>query len=173
MRIALVGAHETGKSTLAGRLAVALPGYEMVDEPYRTLEAEGHQFADPPVLADFEDQLNRSIADLAIERDCVLFDRSPVDIFAYLRAVGGADQQHYAEWFNSVRLAVVSLDLLVFVPIERPDVIDAGSVPRLRRAVDRILRAALIDDEWGLGVQVLEVSGTPDIRVGQVLAWLE
>jgi|APMI01.1.fsa_nt_gi hypothetical protein len=168
-RIALVGAHETGKSTLADALATALPAYQVVEEPYRALEAEGHVFADPPELADFEEQFARSCTDFAVHRSGVIFDRSPVDLMAYLLALSGAGGDG-SRWFDDMRAAAASLDLLVFVPIERPDRIAATSALRLRRAVDRQLRAGLIDDEWGLAVPTLEVAGPLSSRIAQIRA---
>jgi predicted ATPase len=170
MRIAISGTHATGKSTLIAELARALPGYSVVEEPYHALLDEGHDFAAPPTIEDFETQLERSCASLAGITDAhVLFDRSPADFLAYLAALADADV--LAEWLPPAAAAMSSLDLVVFVPIERPDRIDIPEDEgrRLRKRVDAILREILVDDGWGLDARVLEVRGTPDDRARQVL----
>ena len=172
MRIALTGAHATGKSTLATELARALPGYRVIEEPYHQLEAEGYAFAAAPTLEDFECQLERSLRSVAEERGPVIFDRSPADFVAYLLAHRD-DRRAAAAWeFAAVAAAIGTLDLLVFVPIEQPDRIAAPEARRLRRRVDAMLRAGLAADEWGFGTTVIEVSGSSMERVARVLASL-
>lgn len=172
MRLALAGAHATGKSTLAAELARALPGHRVIEEPYYLLEAEGHVFAASPALEDFEVQLERSLQSVAEERGGVIFDRSPADYLAYFLAYRDGGRAAVVRWFPEVCAAIATLDLLVFVPIERPDRIAAPEAARLRRRVDTVLRAGVMADEWALDAPVLEVSGPADERVLQVLARL-
>jgi predicted ATPase len=170
MRIAVAGTHAVGKSTLAADLARALPHYRVVEEAYYQLDAEGHLFADPPSLDDFEVQLERSLRCVREEQGDVIFDRSPADYVAYMLAHRASERAAPAEWLPQVREAFATLDLIVFVPIERPERI---AVPReetrLRRRVDGLLREALVADGWGLGGEVLTVSGAPGERVTQVI----
>ena len=173
MRIAVAGTHAVGKSTLTGDLARALSRYRVVEEAYYQLDADGYLFADPPSLEDFEAQLERSLCCVREEQGDVIFDRSPADYVAYLLAHREAEHAAPAEWLPRVREAFATLDLIVFVPIERPDRI---AVPReeirLRRRVDRLLREALVADGWGLGGEVLTVRGAPGERAKQVIARL-
>jgi predicted ATPase len=173
IRIALAGAHATGKTTLAAELARALPGHRVVEEPYYELEAEGYVFAASPTVEDFEAQLERSLRNVREERGDVIFDRSPADHLAYMLAHRDASRADVSAWLPRIADALATLDLIVFVPIERPDRIAAErEASRLRRRVDATLRAALVGDEWGLGLEVLEVRGTPGERAQQVLARL-
>jgi predicted ATPase len=171
MRIAVAGTHAVGKSTLAAELARALPSYRVVEEAYYQLDAEGHLFADPPSLEDFEVQLERSLRCVREEQGDVIFDRSPADYLAYLLAHREAAHVAPGDWLQQLRESFATLDLIVFVPIERPDRI---AVPReegrLRRRVDRLLREALVEDGWGLGGEVMIVRGAPDERAKQVIA---
>lgn len=173
MRIAIAGTHAAGKSTLAADVARALPLYRVVEEAYYQLDAEGHLFADPPSLEDFEVQLQRSLRCVREERGDVIFDRSPADYLAYLLAHSEAERVAPADWLPEICEAFATLDLVVFVPIERPDRI---AVPpeelRLRRRVDRLLSKALVADDWGLGGEVLTVRGAPAERATQVIARL-
>lgn len=171
MRIAISGTHRVGKTTLIEALAARLPGYRVVDEPYALLEDEGHEFSDPPTTDDFEAQLARSLS-LALTladdlpRDA-LVDRCPLDFVAYLRVLD-AD---YEPDLDALREAMDVFDLVVFVPIEAPDriTVPAGEDRRFRTDVDAQLRALVLDDTLGLDIEAIEVTGTIDARVEQVL----
>lgn len=170
MRIAVSGSHGTGKSTLVRELAQRLSGFTALDEPYYLLADEGHAFGDPPTGDDFELLFDRSIALLSeLSAEHVLFDRCPADYLAYLTALrpGAVMSDRVAE----TAAALTTLDLIVFVPIEIPDRTAGREAPRLRRRVDEILGAMLIDRGWGFDVPVLEVRGTVSERVEQVRAW--
>src|SRR5262245_61056219 len=60
VRIAVSGAHGTGKSTLIADLARNLPGYAVAEESYYALLAEGHVFPALPSREDYELMLERS-----------------------------------------------------------------------------------------------------------------
>jgi predicted ATPase len=174
MRIAVSGAHRTGKTTLIEELDRALSGYEVVEEPYHLLEEEGHVFAEMPSLEDFELQLERSIECLAEVQENQLLDRCPADLLAYLMTHRDADGFDVELWLPRARSAMQQLDLVIFVPIEDPDRIlvsepDGGE---LRRRVDEELREILLEDRWDFGVEAVEVTGTVRERVRQVLAYL-
>lgn len=174
MRIAVSGAHFTGKTTLVEGLSQALPKYSVVEEPYRLLEEEGYEFAEMPSIEDFELQLERSIGCLGESEPNVIFDRCPADFLGYLLTHSEAELFNLKKWLPRVRAAIETLDLIVFVPVEERDRIplpsseDAG----LRMEVDERLREILLDDEFDFAVDVLEVTGAPHERVQQVLAYL-
>jgi hypothetical protein len=174
MRIAVSGAHCTGKTTLIHELHGVLPTYNSTIEPYRQLEEEGHVFAEMPGIEDFELQLERSIASiLESDNDC-LFDRCPLDLVAYLITHDEAHAFELNDWLPMVHDAMQRLDLIVFVPIEDPDRIDVSSEehPRLRKLVDEELRSLVLQDQWSLGVPTLEVAGAPGDRAQQVMEHL-
>ena len=125
-----------------------------------------------PSLEDFELQLERSIRSLAEEGTDRIFDRCPADILAYLITHDDSEGFDVDAWLPRVRCAVERLDIIVFVPVEHPDRVTnvERDHARLRRRVDEELRDALLNDRWGFGVEVLEVSGTPEARARQVLA---
>ncbi len=173
MRIAISGAHATGKSTLLAALGARLPAYECLEEPWHDLVSEGTGFGTDLSRDDIEQQLERSIAVMGtIAADDALVDRCPVDFLAYLRALDpGAD---VASWMDRVAHSLTRIDLLVYVPVDSPDRIEVPRAerPRLRARVDRILRAVLLDDAWALGCRALEVTGPLEPRVERVLAHL-
>ncbi|QSQ26313.1 AAA family ATPase [Pyxidicoccus parkwayensis] len=176
MRIAVTGTHRAGKSTLIEELEERLPDYRVVDEPYHLLEEEGYEFASPPSLEDFLEQLRRSM-DLLEEDERarnVLFDRSPLDFLGYLLTHEESDAFDLEEWLPRIRSVTQTLDLLVFVPIEAVDRIrlPAHEDSAMREAVDEKLAWILLDDPFELGVEVLAVQGPRATRVAQVLARL-
>lgn len=175
MRLAVSGTHRVGKTTLGRALADLLPDHEFVDEPYHELVGEGHSFSHPPRTEDFEDQLKYSVAALDHGEENVIFDRCPVDLMAYLIAAEGDAAGVLHAWGEEVGRAMRSLDGVIFVPVEVPDLVGTG--PDLdptgdRAAVDEILRDLWLGDPLDLETRVVEVHGPPDARARAVLTWL-
>ena len=177
MRIAVSGAHRTGKTTLVEALQERLAGHVAVDEPYHLLEEEGHEFAEMPCFEDFELQLERPI-ELVLDDEGAsdrIFDRCPADLLAYLVTHEESEGFDVEAWLPRVRRAMQQLDLVVFVPVEEPDRVAVSSRDHagLRRRVDEELRDIVLGDRWRLGVESLEVTGSVRERVRQVLSRLE
>ena len=173
MRIAISGTHHVGKTTLAEALAEALPGHRFVPEPYRALEDDGHDFGEMPSLEDFELQLERSCDSFEAPDANVVFDRCPLDIVAYLQTHEDGEEFDMEPWLPRIEEVMATLDLVVFVSIEQPDRVP---VPRseaaLRAKVDDVLRDSVLDDGYDLNLPVLEVAGSPEARLLQVVARL-
>jgi molybdopterin-guanine dinucleotide biosynthesis protein len=159
MRVAVAGTHRTGKTTLVEALAAQLPDHDLVAEPYHALEDDGHEFSDPPTVEDFELQLRHSLAALAEPRPHAIFDRSPLDLVAYLQVLD--DDLDLEPWLDDLRTAMRSLDLVI--------VLSAHEDRRLRARVDERLATLLLDDPFGLDTPTLEVAGTVEQRVERVL----
>jgi len=174
IKVAVSGAHRTGKSMLAADLQRVLPGYPLLEEPYRVLEEEGYVFADPPSLDDFELQLERSIGSVVSTPSPVIFDRCPVDFLAYLAVHKDRDACDLYAWIPRLREAMREIGLVVLVPIESPDriAVPGSERPKLRRHVDDEIRGILLGDLYDLGAIVLEVRGSREERVAQVLRHL-
>lgn len=172
MRLAVSGSHRTGKSTLISRLSELLPAYATFDEPYHSMEEEGHEFSFPPSIEDFEAQLERSLQDLNEDAEDALFDRCPLDFLGYLAAHEDAASLDVEEWLPQVREALETLDLIVFVPIEARDRIALSASDErddTREPIDEKLREILVDDCFELGVEVLEVEGDVEERARAVM----
>ena len=167
MRIAFCGTHRTGKTTLVEAVSSLLPGYEVIDEPYRALEEAGHEFSDPPSVEDFEAQLRMSIELVTRAPANALLDRCPLDFVAYAQALD--EDFDVDDWRDAIGDAMPRLDLLVVVPIETPDRIALPAHEDARRRVDRRLQELTLDDAWGLEVETLEVTGRLDDRVALVM----
>lgn len=169
IRVAIVGSHGTGKSTLVTELVHRIPGLVAIEEPYYHLLSAGHAFSEPPMIADFEELVDAAIATFATHpARSLVFDRSPADYLAYLVAL--QSQRPLGDHVAATLSALNTLDLVVYVPIERPDRLPDADLPRLRRRVDRVLREMFIDQTWGWTIPCLEVHGTMHQRADQVVA---
>jgi predicted ATPase len=178
VRIAFSGSHGSGKSTLLAQVADLLPHFATVDEPYHLLEEEGYESAEEPSIEDFEAQLEKSLSALealTAGTTNVLFDRCPADILAYLLAHEESASFDADEWLERVRDAMEMLDLIVFVPIERPDriVLPAHDNRVYRMAVHEKLEELLLENPLAPEVDVLTVEGDMRRRVQMVMSRVE
>jgi hypothetical protein len=171
MRIAISGSHLVGKTTLAEALAEALPHHQVMPEPYRLLEEEGHEFGEMPSVEEFELQLERSFQCLEEGGQGTVFDRCPLDLVGYLLTHEDAEAFDLEPWLPRIRERIATLDLIVFVPIEEPDRMDVPRSQRsLRAEVDAVLSDIVLGDAYDLEVDTIEVAGSLDARLRQVLA---
>jgi hypothetical protein len=178
MRIAVTGTHGSGKTTLIDDFLDGHRQYAHAQEPYWELAQEGLPFADGPTVDDLADQLQQSARLIlaATDRD-MIFDRCPLDFIAYLDVVS---EEEGDEWTPSGKLlarieaALATLDLIVFLPLSRPDEITTEiEYPTLRRAVDERLKLILREDALGLledGPRIIEISGPRSARLAQLAA---
>jgi hypothetical protein len=166
MKIAITGAHRVGKTTLAEKLQEYLVGYELSMEPYHELAELGYEFSEQPTVSDFLEQLDYSIKQISTTDRNVIFDRCPIDFLAYIQAIDGP--AHIQSIFNKVESIISELDLLVFVPVEEPDLIpgDTSDFQELRDNVNEIIGDWIGD----FGVDVIEVRGSLLNRRDQILA---
>lgn len=165
MRIAIIGAHRVGKTTLAELIQDKLPDYILNMEPYHELTSAGYEFSELPDVDDFITQFEYALKQSKATEADMIFDRCALDIIAYMHVTDpNRDLQSY---FHTMQLVIAELDLIVFVPIEHPDLIplQESDFPKLRRRVDGILKEWIADFD----IAVIEVSGTTLQRRDQVL----
>jgi predicted ATPase len=125
MRIAISGTHLSGKSALLRALQKELPKFEVFDEPYWMLSELGREFSDPPTIEEFEEQLDYSIELIEQSPVNALFDRCPIDFLGYSRVIAEETSDEFDQevWEAKIGEALTYLDLIVFLPIETPDLI--------------------------------------------------
>lgn len=164
MKIAVTGAHRVGKTTLAERLHESIPDYEYYPEPYYELEERGYVFSEIPVVDDYLVQLEYSIRQITTSGDHAVFDRCPLDLLAYIQATD--ESGSFQSLFHKVQDVMTEIDLLVFVPIEEPDVIQCpdSALPELRDQVNDILSELINDSD----INTIEVNGTISERMDQI-----
>lgn len=165
MKIAFTGAHHVGKTTLAEKIHLLAPEFLFIPEPYRELLEEGHLFSEMPNTEDFSMQLDRALENVEIDELDVLFDRSPLDLLAYIHIIGGAEASR--KYYLHVKEVMDEIDLLVFIPVEKPDIIGCpeSEFPELRQQVNDLL------EEWidAFDLDTITVSGTLAEREKQVI----
>ena len=150
---------------MAEEIAENLPDYEFINEPYLQLEEEGYLFSGIPTLEDYMEQFNFSVEQLQNSDDNVIFDRCPLDLLAYIYAI--SKRKNISTLYEEMTTAIVEIDLLIFVPIEKVDLISCqeSDLPNLRHEINDIL------EDWigDFSNEILEVSGTLENRKKQVL----
>lgn len=168
MKIAIIGAHQVGKTTLVEELMNHLPDYALTREPYYELEDSGHEFSDHPSIEDFVIQVEYSLRRIANDEDNVIFDRCSIDLLAYLHVLD--PERDIQRLFQRAQESIRDIDLLVFIPVETPDLIPQHLIqfPKLRNEVDSLLH------EWiqNLSIETMEVRGTVSKRRDCVLSRL-
>jgi len=165
MKIAITGAHRVGKTTLGIKLQESLSDYDFKMEPYYELEESGFDFSETPNTDDFLEQLLHSVKQISASNKDVIFDRCPVDFLAYIHAIDKTI--NIQSLFNKIAGLLMEIDILVFVPIEDPDLIlcQESDLPKLRNEVHELLNEWI----WDLGIPAIEVNGTLLNRRNQVL----
>ena len=165
MKIAITGAHRVGKTTLAEKLHESLPHYHYTQEPYYDLEETGHVFSETPNLDEYLEQLEYSVDQILKGGSNEIFDRCPIDFLAYIQAIDASETLQ--SLYNKVQNVITEIDLIVFVPIEDPDLISCpeSELPELRSRVNKILNEWI----WDFGVETIEVKGTVSARRDQIL----
>lgn len=167
MKIAVSGAHRVGKTTLVEKLQEALPEYVSRTEAYYELEETGFVFSEVPVTEDYIMLLEHSIEQISSNEDNVIYDRCPVDMLAYIQAATEFENFNIQSLYQRVQDAMIEIDLLVFVPVEQPDLIGCpeSELPELRFKVNEILSEWI----WDFNSNAIEVAGSAEARRDQVI----
>lgn len=178
MRIAVSGTHGSGKSSLIEEFLRAHPDFAHEPEAYTVLvEDYGEEFSAVPSADDFYRQLEFNIDRLQRYPSGakVVFERSPVDYFAYLLALDDLHRDKTESLSETVLGMVLGasrhLDMIVFLPLDEVNGIELSDSedPRLRTAVDSRLVAIFGDDEFGIvgagGPAIVEARGSTARRL--------
>lgn len=155
MRIAISGTHFIGKSTLIEDFIKKHPAYRCEIEPYyQLLEEEAIEPALEPGLDSLLEQLDFSILQLNehANDENIIFDRCPIDFIAYAMCALDQDDvdihdSELAERFSDVKEALNHLDLIVFLPIAKENLIEyTEENPGYRKAADTCFKKIFRDD---------------------------
>lgn len=165
MKLSITGTHRVGKTTLAERLSENLTEYEIKQEPFYELQESGVMFSAIPTLDEYIEQLKYSIKKTYTDQDNLIFDRSPIDLLAYVYALDKT--KNIQTLYSEVQNAIEQIDILIFIPVETPDLIKCAEsdLPSLRLQVNDILKEWI----WDFNIEIIEVKGTLNNRTEQVL----
>lgn len=177
MRVAFSGTFHSGKTTLIRALTEHLSNYESFEEPYVLLADEGCDFSLSPTVEEYAQQMERSLAVIQGSPASALIDRCPLDYHGFAQAAGEGDGIDLDQWEYETRVALAKVDVIVFLPIERPDRIELPSTEdaEFRQTVDDRLRELVLEDSLGLlsDTDVAEVTGSLAERVRMVINLIE
>ena len=185
MRIAVSGAHGTGKSTLIDEFLRVHPEFIHEPEPYTVLVEElGEEFSAEPCVEDFLRQLEFNIDRLKQHErgERVIYERCPIDFLAYQESMssthplprGGTDPIPIDAVMAEVLESIGNLDLIVYLPIDDTIDVDLDEFPKLRKRVDRRLNQIYCEDDLGIisttNLVVVEATGPIEKRLRTVEA---
>ncbi|MFC0532395.1 AAA family ATPase [Phytohabitans kaempferiae] len=170
MRIGVAGTHGIGKTTLVEDLSTRNPDHVSVAEPYVLLEDQGYEFGYPPSPSEYMVQFKASLRLFRRPAPKAIFDRTPLDFVAYLRASGG-ELESDAD-VEALRSALTSLDLLVVIPIttDTERSLPPADFAELRKAMNDALLDLVYDDSLEVlgGVNLIELDCPLGRRTEQV-----
>ena len=171
MKIAISGAHHTGKTTLGNQLSTLLTGYYFLEEPYYQLIEDGYEFCAIPSVEDYEVQLELSIQQIIDSDKKTIFDRCPLDFLAYIKIHKNSNFFKIKDWKEKIDDAMNQLDVVVFVPVESPDLMPCpfSEYPKLRDEVDPKIQDLIYDFESQFYFKAIEVHGKINNRITQIL----
>lgn len=168
MRIAISGVDRVDTAALVAGLASQLPAYWTVDKTWTLNEGQRGELSEPPGVEDIEGRLRSSLArSLSLPRDAIV-DRCPLDFVAYLYAIDADYDLDPLRAAIADAMAAFGLVVLVRTGKRR----HPNPPVDLRCAVDEQLHLLVTGDALGLGIETIEVWGSLDARVEQVLAAL-
>lgn len=184
MRVAVSGAHSTGKSTLIAGFVGRCPQYVYEAEAFETLADDiALTSSEGPTPEGLQSLLEYTVAEVALHAPgaCVVHERSPGDYLAYAAASRGTWSRDDIARFLTIHHPVVRaslryLDLIVLLPVAAagPVRARAGENARFRRRVDEKLRRALLDDDYDLfgdgeSPRVVELSPLPERQLSELI----
>lgn len=184
MRIAISGTHYIGKSTLITDFLKLHPEYKAMIEPYYLLQEQTTiEMSLEPSLDSLLEQLNYSIGQLMENEGNIIFDRCPVDYIAYAMAL--LDQEdidindsEVSDLFSDVKIALDTLDLIVFLPITKDHLIEYTEENAFyRKAADKCFKKIYRDDTCDIfpsfkHPKVIEIFGNRSTRLKTLESYL-
>lgn len=179
MRIAFIGPHGTGKTTLVNGVA-RMVGTPVITERARLVAREwGLTPATIPAaeLLDYQREVvvRQVGAETAYDVAGFVSDRSVIDNMAYFEALYNANRsiqawQNAKSWYVSlVNQRVRKYDMLIYVPPMFPLVADGErhTDPKFQREIDLLIKALI--KEWGLGSRTFTVTTDgPESRLAEI-----
>ena len=195
MRIALIGAHSVGKSTLVEQFLKEWPMYKRPEKTYRdiikeknlNINMQGDKESQRAILNALVDEVQ-----LASTSDDthIIFDRCPVDNMAYTLWHYAKDTEGFTSEFvmtckDIAALSLKHIDLIFYVPARK----EIPITPRegretnetFREEIDNIFDSLVNSYEKNIGAffpsedcpAVIRLEGPPDMRIPQIKLYIK
>jgi thymidylate kinase len=195
MRIALIGAHSVGKSTLVEQFLKEWPMYKRPEKTYRdiikeknlNINMQGDKESQRAILNALVDEVQ--LASTSDDKH-IIFDRCPVDNMAYTLWHYAKDTEGFTSEFvmtckDIAALSLKHIDLIFYVPARK----EIPLTPREGRETDEVFREeidnifdSLVNSyEKNTGAffpsedcpAVIRLEGPPDMRIPQIKLYIK
>jgi len=190
MRIGIIGAQSSGKSTLIKEFLEKWPMYKTPEKTYRDIiksrdikiNEEGDEKSQKVILNALIDEVQQA------KGDYLIFDRCVVDNIAYTLWLNAHDKVSDAFVIDSKFLALQTLklfDIIFYVPLHKDIPLNErdkrSSDPKFREEIDNIFKALVLSYEKNTGAffptedcpAVITLDGPPDLRCAQIQLYLK
>lgn len=177
MRISVCGAQCTGKSTLINALGEKLPEYDIQRESVRYL-VKNYGFDIKAANTDLQLALLNWQTRALYEHDNILLDRSFIDSTSYMLYYHKRKQPEvptgvYNYIMDTAKMLSQKVDLFVFLKPEFKFVDDGFRILDAEQQNEITELMEGLFDEFGVNYKVLEVEGSVEDRVNQVLSYIK
>ena len=195
MRIALIGAHSVGKSTLVEQFLKEWPMYKRPEKTYRdiikeknlNINMQGDKESQRAILNALVDEVQ--LASTSDDKH-IIFDRCPVDNMAYTLWHYAKDTEGFTSEFvmtckDIAALSLKHIDLIFYVPARK----EIPITPRegretnetFREEIDNIFDSLVNSYEKNTGAffpsedcpAVIRLEGPPDMRIPQIKLYIK
>lgn len=195
MRIALIGAHSVGKSTLIDEFVKKWPMYKRPEKTYRDIIKEKNLNLNKAGDKDSQRAILNALVDevqlaAATDDKYVIFDRCPIDNIAYTlwhygKQTEGFDAEFVITSKDIAALSLKYIDLVFYVPARK----EIPLTPRenretdelFREEIDNIFESLVTSYEKNTGAffpsndcpAVIRLDGPPDMRLPQIALYIK
>ena len=195
MRIALMGAHNTGKTTLIKEFLQQWPMYKQPEKTYRNfikeqninLNKQGDKESQRAILNALVDEVQQASAS---EDKHIIFDRCPVDNMAYTlwhyaKDTPGFTPEFMIDCKTIAALSLKHIDVIFYLPVRKeiPIVEREGRETDeiYREEIDNIFDSLVTSYEKNTGAffpledcpAVIRLEGPPDMRLPQMKLYIK
>lgn len=195
MRIAIIGAHCTGKSTLVENFLKEWPMYKRPSKSYRdiikekglSINKEATKESQKIILNALVDELQEVSVS---ENKFVIFDRCPIDNIAYTLWHYAKDTEGFTSEFvmdckTIAALSLKHIDVVFYVPVRSEIPIvpkeNRDNDPAYREEIDNIFDSLVSSYEKNTGAffpledcpAVIRLEGPPDMRIPQLKLYIK
>ena len=195
MKIALIGSHNTGKSTLIDQFLKQWPMYKKPEKTYRDIIKEKNIKLNKEASAESQrailDALVDEVQNASTSEDkFIIFDRCPIDNIAYSlwhyrKETPGFDENYIMDCKTIAAFAMKHIDVMFYLPVRK----EIPLTPRegreidetYREEIDNIYNAMVLSYERNTGAffpkedspAVIRLDGPPDLRLPQIKLYIK
>lgn len=195
MRIALIGAHNTGKSTLVENFLKQWPMYKRPEKTYRdiikeqnlNINKQGDKISQKAILNALVDEIQ--LASATGDKH-IIFDRCTVDNIAYslwhyAKDTPGFNMEFIIDCKTIAALSLKHLDVIFYLPVRKEIPITARegreSDPVFREEIDNLFDSLVESYEKGTNAffpsedcpAVIRLEGPPDMWIPQMKLYIK